>query len=509
VIDFLATIYPPMLMEPVLLVVALVAIFLWLYCAQRTDRRLKPPEEAKPWVNLAVLVGGPIVWILIHVIRKILQTESRLPGPLFKLAYWLGVQKGLPGRQGPEPTVELLRSNGRPLSLRKGKGGQQVEAMETARRIIHRALLLRAADILLDPKPESTYQIRFRVDGLLRKPEWLDPELALGVVNCFKILSDMDIAERRRPQDGSFIARKAEREYNLRTATSGTVYGEKMAIRVLNSTADLLTLQQLGLPQDYMQRVHAFLKRSHGMMIVCGATGSGKTTTLYAALAALAEGGRNLITIEDPVEYTLPFASQTGINPKADITFATQLRHVLRQAPDVILVGEIRDADTARIALQASETGHLVFSTLHANDAVSGLIRLVDLGIEPYLVGSGLNCLLSQRLVRVLCPACAQPAHISPRLAGAASNRNIDLENVRQPVGCAECDDTGYRGRMGIFQMMDVSKEISSMLMKRPALVELMAMAKTQGLTTLRQRGMALVLNGKTSMDEVLRVTVE
>ena len=173
-------------------------------------------------------------------------------------------------------------------------------------------------------------------------------------------------------------------------------------------------------------------------MVTCGPTGSGKTTTLYATLRALADAGRNIITIEDPVEYTLPFASQTSINPKAGITFATQLRHMLRQAPDVILVGEIRDAETARIALQSAETGHLVFSTLHANDAVSGLIRLVDLGIEPYLVGAGLNCLLAQRLVRQLCPVCSKPARISPRLAAAAANRRINMDNVRQPVGCPE-----------------------------------------------------------------------
>lgn len=500
----------PTLLDPIRLVILVGVVFFWLYCVQHVDRHMRSNQAARSWINLAVLLGGPPVWILAIFTRKILQSERSLSPSLSKLAYLLGIGSGSQGFESNELLVELLRSDGRPLSARFGSEPvKQAEAMTIARRIVHRALLHKASDILLDPKAQDAYEMRYRVDGIFRKPEQLDPELALAVVNCFKILSGMDISERRRSQDGACLARNGEIEHHLRTATASTVYGEKVAIRVLSSAADLLPVEQIGLPSEYLQQLKRFLARSHGMMVTCGPTGSGKTTTLYATLGALANAGRNIITIEDPVEYTLPFASQTGINPKAGITFATQLRHVLRQAPDVILVGEIRDAETARIALQSAETGHLVFSTLHANDAVSGLIRLVDLGIEPYLVGAGLNGLLAQRLVRKICQHCCKPARISPRLAAAAASRRINVDNVLQAVGCPDCGDTGYKGRMGIFQMLEVTNQISEALIKRPALSELTALARSQGMTTMRQDGFAKVLEGKTTIDEILRVTVD
>jgi type IV pilus assembly protein PilB len=498
-----------MLMEPLRLAAVAGFVLLWLYCIQHADRRLRASPVAQPWINLGVTLGGPPVWALLMFTRKLLELKGDVPQPLAVLADWLGVRTVTMRSEDSAISVELFRSDGKPPSGRIGGPVRQAEAFRIARRIIHRALLLRAADVLMDPKAEDTYQVRYRVDGLLRPPEPLDPELALAVVNCFKILSDMDIAERRRAQDGSFLAVQGDIQIKLRMATASTVYGEKAAIRVLNSARDLLPLTAIGLPAEYLQRTRRFLTRSHGMLIVCGPTGSGKSTTLYATLGSLAEVGRNIVTIEDPVEYTLPFASQTSINPKANITFASQMRHVLRQAPDVILVGEIRDEETARIALQASETGHLVFSTLHANDVLAGLIRLIDLGIEPFLVGAGLTSLLAQRLVRVLCPSCRQRAHITPRLASAAANRNLSLENVFQPMGCDDCANTGYKGRIGIFQMMDLSKEMAELLTRRPPVSEMARLARSQGLTTMRQDGMAKVVDGITSVDEVLRVTVD
>jgi type IV pilus assembly protein PilB len=498
-----------MLMDPILLPIVAASVFVWLFCMQHADRRMGLTMPAKPYVNLAVVLGGPVVWALIMFARKMLEVPSELAPPLQTLADWLGVGTRRADDGVGEISVELVRSDGKPPSGRFSGPVKQAEAMLIARRVIHRALLLRASDVLLDPKEENNYQIRYRVDGLLRTPEWLDPELALAVVNCFKILSDMDIAERRRPQDGAFLARQDTAEMKCRAATAGTVYGEKLAIRVLNSAVELLPLADLGADAEQLRRINRFTNRSHGMMVVCGPTGSGKSTTLYATLGVLAGSGRNIITIEEPVEYTLPYASQTSINPKAGITFATQLRHVLRQAPDVILIGEIRDDETARIALQASETGHLVFSTLHANDAVSGLIRLVDLGIEPFLVGAGLSFLTAQRLVRILCKHCRTPAYVTPRLAGAMRNRQLDGQRIYQPVGCEECGQTGYRGRVGIFQMVDMSKELSELITRRPPFSELTDLARKQGMTSMRQDGMAKVLDGITSVDEVLRVTVE
>ncbi len=501
--------YPPALMDPVRLAILAVVVFAWLLCVDHADRRIRLSPSSQPYTNLLVLLGGPIAWLLLLIAQRRARTGVGLSQWVESLAARLGRGKAR-GVNEDDLLIVLCKSDG--TEVGRGLRGplRDGRALDLAREIVDKGIEQRASDILLDPKADRTYQLRYRVDGLLREADWLDPQLTLGAMNCFKILAAMDIAERRRPQDGALLARRPDREVKLRVATAGTLYGEKMAVRLLDTKAALITLDETGMGDDYLVRLRKFITRPHGMMLVCGPTGSGKTTTLYASLSELGGAGRNIITIEDPIEYPLPIASQTAINPKAGITFATQLKHVLRQDPDVIMVGEIRDAETARIALQSSETGHLVFSTLHANDSLSGLLRLIDLGIEPYLVGAGLAMVCSQRLVRVLCNDCRQRAEISERLAAEAESRGVALHKVYRanPKGCDECGGSGYRGRTGIYEMLDISPEIGDMLVQRPSLPALTDAAKRHGMIAMRHDGIAKVLSGITSVEEVVRVTV-
>jgi len=421
------------------------------------------------------------------------------------------VQRKWSRRRYDEGVIAILASaDGQVATTQSGLFRQHGEAMALtlARQMIDWAVDQRASDILVDPKADQSYELRYRVDGLLREPQRIEHETALATLNCFKILAAINIAERRRPQDGSLLAYYNDREIKLRVATAGTVYGEKMVIRVLDAAVGLFRLDQLGLSQPLMDLLRRQIHRPHGMFLICGPTGSGKSTTLYAAISELGGTGRNIITIEDPIEYALPIASQTAVNPKADITFANQLRHVLRQSPDVIMVGEIRDAETARIALQASETGHLVFSTLHSNDAITGLIRLIELGIEPHMISASVSCLMSQWLVRRLCGKCREHASPSSRLRREAENRRIPLGKVYEPVGCPECNETGFRGREGIFEMLEMSPALGERLATRPTMNGLLEVARAGGMTTMLQDGIAKVLNGTTSVSEVVRVTV-
>jgi type II secretory ATPase GspE/PulE/Tfp pilus assembly ATPase PilB-like protein len=485
--------------------------FLWLYCAEHADRRIKLQNVPKAYSNLAVLFGGPIGWLVLRFLQAELHTKDGLSRLTKKIAQNMGLKNLVKeiGTAQKEISVVLCTSDGKTIDRGFGESLQDSNALTLARQIVDWAIDLRASDILLDPKADKVYNLRFRVDGLLREPELIDQELAVATINCFKILGNVNIAERRRAQDGALLAIREGQDFMLRVATAGTHYGEKIAIRVLNTDAALVELNQTGMSDQMLQQLRQNLDRPHGMILVCGPTGSGKTTTLYSAISELAGSGRNIITVEDPIEYPIEIASQTEVNPKAGITFAGQLKHILRQTPDVIMVGEIRDAETARIALQSCETGHLVFSTLHANDALTGLIRLIDLGIEPFLIGAGLACIMSQRLVRILCENCCKPAEITKRLARAAATRGIGLENIYVAKGCEECGNTGYYGRTGIFEMFDVSPEIGELLNSKPSLKELRDLAQKHGMIPMQNHGITKVLDGTTSLHEVLRVTVK
>jgi type II secretory ATPase GspE/PulE/Tfp pilus assembly ATPase PilB-like protein len=402
-------------------------------------------------------------------------------------------------------TIELLRKDGTSLEkLTSARSGS--EAVISIKELVESAILSRATDIHLEPK-ESELQARFRIDGILHNVPSYAAELAAPMISCVKVLSDMDIAEKRKPLDGSFMGRLNGRTLDFRVATAPSVHGETMAIRILDRDVGLIRLEKLGLLSDHIALARKIIQYPHGMLIVSGPTGAGKSTTLYAMLSEIDAYQKNIITIEDPIEYRLDNVTQTPINPKAGVTFASSLRSSLRQDPDVIMVGEIRDAETARVACQAAMTGHFVFTTLHANDSVTSLFRLLDLGVEPYFIASSLSAVLAQRLCRVLCTTCKEAYVPEPaflKSIGLPPGKDIQLYKA---VGCEECQGTGYRGRIGIFELLDVTDPIKDLLRSNPGVQVITAEAKKSGFRKLHEDGLAKVIKGITSVKELLRVT--
>ncbi len=374
--------------------------------------------------------------------------------------------------------------------------------------ILFRALQLRASDIHVHPY-ESKIQIRYRIDGILYDTLSLNRNVLPLIVSRIKVMAGMDIAERRLPQDGRCSVRLGQREVDLRISTVPTSYGERSVLRLLDKSTALFGLDELGLWKDDLAKFDSLLTHSHGVIFVTGPTGSGKSTTLYACLNRINSAEKNVITIEDPIEYQLEGISQIQVASKKGMTFATALRHVLRQDPDVIMVGEVRDIETARMAIQSSLTGHLVFSTLHTNDSAGAVSRLLDLGVEPYLVSSSLIAIIAQRLVRKVCPDCMEPAVPSPHelrelgLGEAAGNEGKFFVGA----GCEKCFQTGYRGRTGIYEMMMITEHVQNLIYKRETAGTIKRAALDVGLQTLRMDGARKVLAGITTIAEVLRVT--
>jgi len=374
--------------------------------------------------------------------------------------------------------------------------------------ILTEAIELRATDVHIEPF-EETLRVRYRVDGVLQEAS-VAPEVKqfqAAIVSRLKILSKLDIAEKRVPQDGRIKISISGREIDVRVSVIPMLYGEAIVLRLLDRSSVLLGLDKLGMSQRDLGITRMILERPHGIVLVTGPTGSGKTTTLYAALARINDVQRKIITIEDPIEYQLHGVNQIQVSRKAGLTFASGLRSILRHDPDVLLVGEIRDTETAEIAIQASLTGHLVFSTLHTNDAPSALTRLVDMGIEPYLVASSLEAVLAQRLVRVICRECKEP--VSPDEMTRLRQRFGDElpEVVYRGRGCRACLGTGYRGRIGVFEMMAVTDDLRSLILKNTSAPDLRRLAAGQGMRSLRDDGFRHLRDGRTTIEEVLRVT--
>jgi general secretion pathway protein E len=373
--------------------------------------------------------------------------------------------------------------------------------------ILFRALQLRASDIHVHPY-EGKIQIRYRIDGILYDTLSLNRNVLPLVVSRIKVMAGMDIAERRMPQDGRSSVRVGNREIDIRVSTVPTSYGERCVLRLLDKSTGLFDLTELGMWEDDLKRFDSLLDRSHGVIFVTGPTGSGKSTTLYAALNRMNSIEKNIITIEDPIEYQLEGISQMQVATRKGMTFVTALRHVLRQDPDVIMVGEVRDQETARMAIQSSLTGHLVFSTLHTNDSAGAISRLLDLDVEPYLVSSSLISVLAQRLVRKTCPECRQkyePAEHELRELGIGADRTSGQFYVG--TGCSKCFNTGYKGRTGIYELMMVDEEIREMIHVRQTAGAIKEKAIEKGLQTLRMDGARKVVAGTTTIAEVLRVT--
>ena len=374
--------------------------------------------------------------------------------------------------------------------------------------ILFRALQLRASDIHVHPY-ESKIQIRYRIDGILYDTLSLNKNVLPLVISRIKVMAGMDIAERRLPQDGRCSVRLGQREVDLRISTVPTSYGERSVLRLLDKSTALFGLNELGLCNEDLQKFDSLLNRSHGVIFVTGPTGSGKSTTLYACLNRINSAEQNVITIEDPIEYQLGGISQIQVASKKGMTFATSLRHVLRQDPDVIMIGEVRDIETARMAIQSSLTGHLVFSTLHTNDSAGAVSRLLDLGVEPYLVSSSLIAIIAQRLVRKVCPDCKEPVKPSSHelIELGLGKMDNDSGTFFVGAGCERCFQTGYRGRTGIYEMMLIDSEVQNLIYKRESAGTIKRFALNAGLQTLRMDGARKVLAGTTTISEVLRVT--
>ncbi len=374
--------------------------------------------------------------------------------------------------------------------------------------LVENAITAEASDIHIEPF-EDTLRIRYRIDGILYDQEAPPRRLQAAVTSRIKIMAEMNIAERRLPQDGRIRVNLHGTRVDIRVSTMPTVHGESIVMRLLQRSSVFLPLDKLGFPADTLKRFESLIKRPHGIILVTGPTGSGKTTTLYGALDKINSPDRKIITVEDPVEYQLKGVNQIPVKPKIGLTFATGLRHIVRQDPDVILVGEIRDLETAEIAIQASLTGHLVFSTLHTNDAPAAITRLQDMGVEPYLVASVLEAVLAQRLVRRICGAC--------RVQDTPNAADLDALGVTAPAGtrlfrgkgCEECRGTGYRGRMGIYELFPITEDARSLVLRRAAARDIRHYAISAGMVTLRMDGWRRACEGLTTIEEILRVTQE
>ncbi len=377
--------------------------------------------------------------------------------------------------------------------------------------VLFRALQLRASDIHVHPY-EAKIQIRYRIDGILYDVLNLNRNVLPLIISRIKVMAGMDIAERRMPQDGRCSVRLGQREVDLRISTVPTSFGERAVLRLLDKSTGLFGLNELGLSKGDLEKFDSLLGRSHGVIFVTGPTGSGKSTTLYACLNRTNSSEKNVITIEDPIEYQLEGISQIQVASKKGMTFATALRHVLRQDPDVIMIGEVRDIETARMAIQSSLTGHLVFSTLHTNDSAGAVSRLLDLGVEPYLVSSSLIAIIAQRLVRRVCENCKEPYKPTPRELrelGIGDNASIDAKDARFFIGtgCDKCFQTGYRGRTGIYEILMINEEIQEMVYRRDTAGSIKKNALGAGMQTLRMDGARKAILGATTISEVLRVT--
>jgi len=419
----------------------------------------------------------------------------------------LGVGADTIGTLEEEKGIQVVDENAEGNNLDDG-AEDEASIIRFVNQVLKDAIELRASDIHLEPF-EDEFKIRYRIDGELQEvpvPGQLK-QFQPAIVSRVKILSHLNIAEKRLPQDGRIKVRIDNAEVDIRVSVIPMLHGEAVVMRLLRKNSTLRGLGQIGMAQREYQHFKNVLGLPHGIILVTGPTGSGKTSTLYTALNEINDAVRKIITVEDPVEYQLKGVNQIQVNEKSGLTFARGLRSILRHDPDVILIGEIRDAETAQIAVQASLTGHLVFSTLHTNDAPGALTRLVDMGVEPYLVASSLEAVLAQRLVRVLCPHCKQP-DTSERAQAFKVKLGIPASTIIfKSVGCRECRNTGFFGRHAIFEWMDTNEEIRQLILKSASTDQIRAAARRDGMRTLAEDGWRLVAAGVTTVEEVLSVT--
>ena len=484
--------------NPIKLVCLVIWVYLCLYFVQLTQFSELVPKKYKSTAYIITLFAGPIL-LLILLIVNTAKTSSQSNISIFEIIKQQ-VQKAFAnirfrgsGHRREDSAIRLLDSSGRSIDEIYGhsdKKRQDSGILDLTEQVIAEALERQASDILIDPKDEATYTIRFRIDGVLRTVKKLKADTCKAIVNSIKAVSSMDISEKRRPQDGAFIAKKAGTTASFRVASAGVLNGEKLSI----------TKKQYSI-------IQSSINKPSGMILICGPTGSGKTTTMYAMLNEIDRFTRNVITVEDPIETVLPTASQIEINPKADITFAKTLRSVLRQDPDVICVGEIRDEETAEIALRASQTGHLVLATIHCDSNATALVRLLDLGVSTLLLSSGLSLLFSQRLLRRLCEHCKKPAQLSQDLIHKFQRKGIDCTNIFEAVGCRRCEGTGYSGRTAVCDLLVITDQLKADIADNNlSIAELRTDGTKKDKSNLRKEGLKKVASGITSLEELKRV---
>jgi len=373
---------------------------------------------------------------------------------------------------------------------------------------LSQAIRARASDIHIEPYQKEV-KIRYRIDGVLYNMHTLPRRFHSAITSRVKIMAKLNIAEKRLPQDGRIMIKIADKDVDIRVSDIPTTFGERIVLRLLDKRSIFYSMEEIGLSPDKMEVMNRLIRGANGIILVTGPTGSGKTTTLYASLDKINSPDKNIITIEDPVEYQLPGIGQIHVNPKIGLSFANGLRSIVRQDPDVILVGEIRDLETAEISIHAALTGHLVFSTLHTNDAPGAITRLIDMGIEPFLVASSVVAIIAQRLVRVICPSCKGPYKPEKALLKEVglTPSGLNKKTLYRGKGCPECLGTGYRGRTGIYEILTVDDFIRSLVLKTSDSATIKAEGVKRGMTTLRDDGIKKVLEGTTTIEEVLRVT--
>lgn len=423
---------------------------------------------------------------------------------------------------------------GQDIDVKKLKGIiEEPVVIKLVNMIIMKAIEEKASDIHIEPEEEAL-NMRFRVDGMLHEVSSPPKHLQSAIISRIKIMAELDIAERRIPQDGRFTIKISGRQIDVRVSCIPTIYGENVVLRLLDSSSAVMSLEDLGFSKEALSAFDKFIRRPHGIILVTGPTGSGKTTTLYAALNKINTVEKNIITIEDPVEYKLEGIRQIQINPKVDLTFATGLRSILRQDPNIIMVGEMRDRETAEIAVQAALTGHLVFSTLHTNDAPGAVTRMIDMGVEPFLVSSSVIGILAQRLVRTICSDCKEkytptdeelkdigyldegrktkderrlPAEVIPDHAHAQAKAGTTI--FYRGKGCPKCMSTGYKGRIGIYELLIPDEKIRNSIMAKASTDEIRRLARNAGMTSMKEDGIQKIKAGATTVEEVFRVTEE
>ncbi len=479
--------------------IAIGILFCWflagLYALKQGAKVLKAYKSCLPYYNLAAVFLGPVALVFCGAVEY---------GGRFLAGFT--AKKASGNRKEIPLTIIDEKGNDIFTAIQDDHSG----AFDLVKLIIYSALeKQQVSDIFIDPK-NGEYTVRFRVEGQIRLFLTLDERMASAVISIIKVAANMDIAEKRRPQDGAFSALTEQMQTSFRVASVGVMGGEKITIRIISSEMGQRTLKDIGFSPEQYRIISSAIRMPSGMILMCGPTGSGKTSTLYAMLSGIDYNLKNVISIEDPVERMMPMISQMEVNVKAGITFASLLRNALRQNPDVICLGEIRDEETAEVAVHAAQTGHLIIATLHSNDSIGTIVRLMDLGIPLRSIAAALHVIVSQRLIRKLCTHCRKKAELSPDQQAYFAERGISTESMYVPCGCPHCDGTGYSGRRALFEILLMDTGLRAALEEPNASnTSIKAYLDAhQGAETLREQALRMVERGETSWDELERITV-